>query len=1405
MNKFYVLSIFIIFFFIKLNESQLTPLTPQQSILAQSINSTFSKYPKNNYECSFEIKILIEIPVGKTITSFSSDLNNDVSFYQILNNNNYYIFTNIQGNQKIGTNSQVLTFTTSDNFQQTYQLNTNCLDIDIDKVKVVNSTKPISFSNYFLYYIILEGLEPGYYYETIPSTTAIIQYTYFSNSFNYCILINQISYGLNLTKEYEITMNFNDGKSFSFKLDTYYSLFKEKDLPTTHFETFFPSNILSINSNYTQMSYGYQPLFTSTLNTNIMKPYQVFNSYVPTIPLKGYKGNMTFIGAIDTTKDPINSGVLINSTLMSEIGVSVDLITFTTKINVTPIPILGIESPFIGYTTVGTVSLFYASFRNSYDYQFSQFQYFFISNFNEDWPYGFISGTNSNFSHQVSFPRPQFLSPVIYLKYYFIKNQERFDEYIIPESSSGSDSIPPILKSYNFTRITNFNYLFSLDIESVNGVKSISVYSGGQPIQFSVISGTIYNGSFELIISFVGIDKFEIKDTLLNSLVFNVGTPFSANPLNVFNYPQSYDYEFNFNDFTSISFLKNNLDLNIESESYNIIYLNSPNIPQDIPLYFSLLDIVSSPFERNPEDFSLTNNQFIFNSTSGLFECKFILPKNNMFGMIPFQIHVGNVNLFDNSLMNERLIVNNTVLDYQGPIFSYLEKIGNGLVISTTGTIGWKFNITDDLNGFESGYIKVMGSIDSSTYHFNFTIDDVIGDKFNCQYQILINITQPCISQEYRIVKVLLFDTNKISSKFILNGDPYSIINPFINLLDKGIDNTILPFTCSGSTMFDSKPILLSFTTPTTTIDVGSPDRIISFDFSINPGANGIKQDQLPIIYLTTVYTEISKCNSKLISYSANNAVYNCSTELPLGFGYPGIITISMYGIVNNGGYYYGYSTSDIQMVLNSNYYLDTTYSSNLPVITSSDKYYSDDNGEIIIYGRGFINVNLVTITYSDSGLSPNSATTALFYGSSAIKFSGIKKTNKLFKIKVSTAGGFTSNEFSIQPIYFDSSLKPIPTETPTPTTTPTETPTTTPIPTTTAIPTTTPIPTNPPQKCLGNPQCGGKNQGYFSSTGCICYSPWIGVTCTSQIIIVPQPSINTTKPDVEIPTDNNGQSSETNSEESQKMIFKSLISLVSLRELDFNNKEVNNYKFDQWIYTPINEFKNQYFTTVSNTNITAALEWFNQSTPIQFANQNLTMNPSSIKYTIEITEYQFKSSLNQLQLVMAASLTTNSNDICTLNQFGNTSTGDDSNYLKIQIENHSLYGRFIKRAIIDNNVKSISNVLLDSSLNVIDSSSSSLQSFIGITIPNYRNSIIVDPDFSVLVDSKSASDEDDSVCTKNNSGLTTAQLAGIIVGSIAFAAVIVITIVYFIIKRNKQKKFIVAVNKKITEMNNNK
>lgn len=96
-------------------------------------------------------------------------------------------------------------------------------------------------------------------------------------------------------------------------------------------------------------------------------------------------------------------------------------------------------------------------------------------------------------------------------------------------------------------------------------------------------------------------------------------------------------------------------------------------------------------------------------------------------------------------------------------------------------------------------------------------------------------------------------------------------------------------------------------------------------------------------------------------------------------------------------------------------------------------------------------------------------------------------------------------------------------------------------------------------------------------------------------------------------------------------------------------------------------------------------------------------MNPS-IKYTIEINKYPFSQSLNTLQFVMSASLISSetNDDICSSKEFGNTTSGDDSNYIKIQVDNHSVYGRFIKRAIIDSKVQSIENILLDSTMKPI-------------------------------------------------------------------------------------------------------
>ncbi|KAM9996490.1 hypothetical protein ACTFIY_002634 [Dictyostelium cf. discoideum] len=125
-------------------------------------------------------------------------------------------------------------------------------------------------------------------------------------------------------------------------------------------------------------------------------------------------------------------------------------------------------------------------------------------------------------------------------------------------------------------------------------------------------------------------------------------------------------------------------------------------------------------------------------------------------------------------------------------------------------------------------------------------------------------------------------------------------------------------------------------------------------------------------------------------------------------------------------------------------------------------------------------------------------------------------------------------------------------------------------------------------------------------------------------------------------------------------ILFKTLVSIVSLRELNFQE---------------INSNKHQYFTSIN-----------------------------------------------------VPSTTLNSNETTT-------------NIMAIQIK-VVFNGRFIKRAIVDSQVISIENEQLDSSMNPL------LIVF----------SITLDPDFSVLVDDKSVSSGDNSICSKSSSSICSNQ-----------------------------------------------
>ncbi|KAF2068534.1 hypothetical protein CYY_010139, partial [Polysphondylium violaceum] len=126
--------------------------------------------------------------------------------------------------------------------------------------------------------------------------------------------------------------------------------------------------------------------------------------------------------------------------------------------------------------------------------------------------------------------------------------------------------------------------------------------------------------------------------------------------------------------------------------------------------------------------------------------------------------------------------------------------------------------------------------------------------------------------------------------------------------------------------------------------------------------------------------------------------------------------------------------------------------------------------------------------------------------------------------------------------------------------------------------------------------------------------------------------------------------------------------------------------------------------------------------------------------------------------------------------------------------------GRFIKRGIVDGRVRQISNTPLNTEFK---STSSKSQTHIGITVPHYTRMVQLDPDFSVLVDNRAANlNSPNSICaTKSKSKLTGAQIAGIVIGCVAFITIAVVCVAYYLYKKKKSSRFIKRMNNKLENM----
>ncbi|EFA75302.1 hypothetical protein PPL_11378 [Heterostelium album PN500] len=690
---------------------------------------------------------------------------------------------------------------------------------------------------------------------------------------------------------------------------------------------------------------------------------------------------------------------------------------------------------------------------------------------------------------------------------------------------------------------------------------------------------------------------------------------------------------------------------------------------------------------------------------------------------------------------NNMVIESSSLIDYFGPeaslfIYKTKRKVSTAnLIISNaspipsgnntmneieTITIGWIIQLEESYKGVTNGTVFVVSNLDLNPIPIPFNSSNLIGgDRWKGVYNVNFTISGMCATQTYKISNVVI----DIIANSLYSYDPLSIL--YGTPKEANLSNTVFCIT----TTIDQNPPTLSSLSFTPTIDVGTLDRFIEFNFTVyeSLSGSGISRLVQPIIILNSEDFNSLQIPTTFISNNGSGYYfYNSKYQLPFGFGLNNIY-VNIYGIVDNFKNYIGYTFVDLKSN-NFQYFIKREYTSITPIIEYSSGL-SYLGGSLTINGRSFgMNNNSVIgqIDYQDGKGYQN--LTVDFHSSVSLQFNNqIKKTNQVFvRVKVIN-NQISSNEYEIYIVQAP------------------------PQPTTTPSPTTTPI---TPSECPGIPSCN--NNGQCINSICQCYQPWYGPSCSSKNIIVPIP------PAYPEPTTG------TNITESGSLITTS-IEIIGIRELDDINNIVEQFNISNWNFTdqttPTTNPKYFYSTQINqrSTILNVTIEYFKQSTNITFANQNLFIPQSTIKFTMNLNSYRFKQPTNTLQILMKAAIESDQSDVCSSSGFG--SVNGSIQWIKLNVGDQSLYGRFLSDAVIDNTVTPIKNVIIDQDDIDSEQNKQFRSAIVGITIPSYSDSVDLDPDFSNLIDVGS-SDTSDFICPKK--GLSNGAIAGIVVGGVS-------------------------------------
>ncbi|KYQ90060.1 EGF-like domain-containing protein [Tieghemostelium lacteum] len=967
--------------------------------------------------------------------------------------------------------------------------------------------------------------------------------------------------------------------------------------------------------------------------------------------------------------------------------------------------------------------------------------------FTYTYPYGIVGRNALSAQSTLSFIFPPFNSNLVI--------QSTTTSTIVYNNTVNSslpiDNILPVVESVELVPIDGTSFIIVIKAIDDSGISLIEMNSGAYASlnAWTLVEGTLQNGTFSKYIN-----TSIISDSYVSTSVF-------INIYDMAGNKKTYtDYYENSNPIPLLVPLIDQMYLQASSDISFIRYamndIDLSMIGCDNTLFVNFTNVKKNEAIKIVMTYGTSDRTFYgkWNADEEMFSVDFYIYPKVFSGYIPFTITYRQM-LYDSKYFlyeSWLLKVRSESADRLPPLITDISNSG-GLTTSAGGQIQWTFPFEDYQTGYKEGHIEIYSDIDPYT---PYTVQLVpINDIHLGTLQPVFDVPPNCVTQNFYIESIVLEDLVGNSATYTRgnrNSSLVSKISPLMRLLSQNLkmDQLTVSADCQVVESDFTPPIITSILMYTNnpndsaSVNLYSDNRLIFVNFTVQDGLSTISPRHLPKCYIhALLFDIIESTTTSLLSMdnSTFSATYQCQIDLPYGLGYPSDhLLLSINGFADSRLNFGGYSPNDL-VIAGHEPTIPTTFVKQ-PILESVNPL-PNDQSTITVFGYGFgVELSDLTfkVTYQDS---TSDELQSVFQSDTFLIADGVKLNQTTFDIKVANQF-FESNSLSVEPYV---------------------------------------VPFKPQIPCLGNPVCGGPSNGVCTFFGCVCKYPWTSNDCMSQILIIPRPKLNSTDPTI----DNEFNTTLPNGE---IVNLASLIKIVGLREMSPDNKALSTFQFNSWIFTNTtptqgSEYQEfQYKTTLDSngktSNIKVTIQYFSILSTVYFANQKIQMLPSTIKYRIEMTSFGFTSELNYLQLLMSTSLQyLGDQSSCSFQDQGSI-VNSNMDYVRLQINENSLYCRYIKKGIIDNRIQDISNTFFAE----LDQSPVYLSKQIGINIPYFKYNMLIDPDFSILYDMLPASERPGSVCDptsgENSDPITKVQLLGIILGCAGFLIVGILLIIIY-------------------------